>query len=155
MIAWLPPADNGGQSILAYEVHHKLANEPESSWAAVATITDINALEFTHTGLSATVDVQYKIRAQSGKGLGSFSIRNTFVLASAPTVASAPVRVASSRTSVTVTWQLTSEGGSPMSGYRLYQVPVKTGAETLVYDGTGIPTVSSARVDGLDEGDYY
>jgi len=155
VIAWLPPADNGGQSIIAYEVHHKLANEPESSWAEIATITDINALEYTHAGLSATADVQYRIRAQSGKGLGPFSIRNTFVLASAPTIAAAPARLTSTRSSVTVTWQLTSDGGSPITGYRLYQVPVRTGTEVLVYDGAGIPTVSSTRVEDLEEGEYY
>jgi hypothetical protein len=32
---------------------------------------------------------------------------------------------------------------------------VKTGAETLVYDGSGIPTVSSMLVAGLIEGELY
>ena len=42
-----------------------------------------------------------------------------------------------------------------MSGYRLYQVFVRTGAETLVYDGSGVPTVSSMLIEGLLEGELY
>jgi hypothetical protein len=112
-------------------------------------------LEYTHTGLSTDVDVQYKVRAQSGKGYGEFSIRNTFVLAGYPTVSSAPTRVTSARNSITVEWVISDDGGTPITGYRLYQIDVKTGAETLAYDGTDMPTVSSARVEGLDEGDWY
>lgn len=62
-ITWDPPKDNGGEIITAYEVHHKLATEPESAWRVVATITNINQLTYTHTGLSSLYDVQYKIRA--------------------------------------------------------------------------------------------
>lgn len=50
---------------------------------------------------------------------------------------------------------ISDDGGTPITGYRLYQIDVKTGAETLAYDGTDIPTVSSTRVEGLDEGDWY
>jgi hypothetical protein len=32
---------------------------------------------------------------------------------------------------------------------------VRTGTEALVYDGAGIPTVTSTRVEGLEEGEFY
>lgn len=57
VISWLPPTDNGGQSVTGYEVHHKLANAAESAWLAVAVISDINTLQYTHSGLSASHDV--------------------------------------------------------------------------------------------------
>jgi hypothetical protein len=154
-ISWTPPLDNGGQSIISYEVYYKQATQPESSWASIATITDINQLEYTHSGVSSAADVQYKVRAWSGKGDGPFSVRNTFVLASPPTVTAAPTKVSSTRTSITVEWQLASTGGSPITGYRLYSVRVKTGEETLAYDGQHIPTVSSMKVSALREGEYY
>lgn len=52
-------------------------------------------------------------------------------------------------------WELSDDGGSPITGYRLYVAPVRTGSETLAYDGAGIPTVSRKVVEGLEEGEYY
>jgi hypothetical protein len=64
--------------------------------------------------------VQYKVRASTRKGYGPFSIRNTYVLAGFPTVTNAPSKVSSTRNSITVEWLFTSEGGTPITGYRLY-----------------------------------
>lgn len=80
----------------------------------------MNTLTFVHTGLTGTDDVQYKVRADSNKGVGAFSIRNTFILASTPVISVAPVEVSSSKYSITVSWSLTSNGGSPVLGYKLY-----------------------------------
>jgi len=55
----MPPSENGGQSIISYEIFRKLSDQPESAWALATSngggiITDINALAYTDTGLSAT-----------------------------------------------------------------------------------------------------
>lgn len=105
--------------------------------------TDINTLTFVSTGLTGTADVQYKVLATSNKGNGAFSVRSTFILASTPTISTAPVEVSSSINSITVSWTLTSDGGSPVLGYYLYQNNVTTGGESLIYDGSSIPTVTS------------
>lgn len=141
-IKWRPPEDTGGAVILAYEVFYKLQTEPESSWALVETV-NINTLSFTHTVSNASSDVQYKVRAQTDAGYGPFSIRNTFGLASVPSITQAPVKLASTSSSITVAWVLDSDGGTPITGYRLYQTNVTTGGVYLVYDGANIPTVSS------------
>ena len=39
----MPVEDNGGATILAYEVFHKLQTEEETSWSLITT-TDINTL---------------------------------------------------------------------------------------------------------------
>ena len=119
-ISWTPPEENGGESVFQYEVYYKEADQAEAAWALITTITDINALAYTHTGLSTDVDVQYKVRAESGKGYGAFSIRNTFVLAGYPSVTNPPARVSSTRTSVTTEWLISDDGGTPITGYRLY-----------------------------------
>ena len=77
------------------------------------------------------------------------------MLAAPPTVSGAPARLASTRSSITLSWLLTADGGSPITGYRLYQTHVRTGEEVLAYDGTGVPTVSSTLVTGLEEGELY
>lgn len=95
------------------------------------------------------------MRVETEAGYGAFSIRNTFILASEPTTEDAPVKVASSETSITVSWTLTSNGGAIITGYKLYQTNVTTGGEYLVYDGTNIPTVSSHQINKLEPGNEY
>ena len=102
-----------------------------------------------------TSDSQYKIRVKTEAGKSPFSIRNTFILASTPSVSQAPTKVDSSETSITASWQLDSDGGSVITGYKLYQTNVTTGGEYLVYDGSNIPTVSSQQVKGLQAGHKY
>lgn len=87
---WTPPKDLGGGIIDNYEVWHKRVTQSESSWTKIAT-TSINTLEYEHTGLTGTDDVQYRIRAVSAlRGDGNFSARSTFILASVPVMSTAP-----------------------------------------------------------------
>ena len=83
------------------------------------------------------------MRALTEAGYSPFSIRNTFNLAAVPTISQAPVKIDSSASSITVSWTLDDDGGSPITGYQLYQTNVTTGGIYLVYDGTNIPTISS------------
>jgi hypothetical protein len=99
--------------------------------------------------------VQYKVRVTSNKGFGAFSVRNTFILASTPTILVAPVKVSSTKTTITVSWQLTNNGGSPVLGYKLYQYNVTTGGVYLIYDGSSISTVTSYTTTGLTPGNVY
>lgn len=89
-IEWGPPVTDGGSIVLSYEVFYKLQTDSEVSWTKVAT-TDINTLEFTHTGLSVSADVQYRVRALTEAGFSPFSIRNTFNLAAVPSITQAPI----------------------------------------------------------------
>ena len=153
-ITWSPTSDDGGSVILSYEVYHKLQSQNEASWAKVYDAT-INTLIFTHTGLSIDPndDVQYRVRAKTEAGYSMFSIRNTFTLAATPTISSAPVKLSSDDKSISLSWTLTSDGGSPIYGYKLYQTSVTRGGVKLVYDGSNIPTVSSTKVTDLIAGD--
>ncbi len=50
---------------------------------------------------------------------------------------------------------MTSNGGSVITGYKLYQTNVTTGGEFVVYDGTNIPTVTSANIYFVLAGHSY
>ncbi len=114
----------------------------------------MNTLNFLHTGLTGTEDVQYKVRAVSDRGVGAFSIRATFILAATPTTTT-PTKVSANKNSITVQWALNSDGGSPVLGYLLYQLNVTTGGETLIYNGSSIPTITSFTAHGLYPGHFY
>ena len=77
------------------------------------------------------------------------------MLAAKPTVTTQVTEVSSTRDSITVQWALSDDGGSQISGYRLYQTDYATGIETLAYDGTLNPLATSYRVTGLTEGAWY
>jgi len=117
--------------------------------------TDLYTLQFTHSGLSGSDDVQYKIRAVTLAGAGQFGLRATFTLASVPYVNDPPTLVSTTSHSITMKWALSSDGGSPLTGYKLYQTNTTSGGESVIYDGTNIPTVSSHEIQGLTSGHEY
>ena len=88
-------------------------------------------------------------------GNGEFSIRNTFTIASKPLITTAPQMVFQSQSQIILDWTLTSNGGSVITGYKLYQTNVTTGGEFIVYDGTNIPTVTSAKISLVIGGHSY
>lgn len=104
----------------------------------------IITLQYTHSPLPSTVDAQYRIRAFSAdRGEGVFGIRNTFVAASAPSITAAPTIDSMTKSSVTISWSLNSDGGSPIFGFKLFRNDKVYGGQVMVYDGTFIPSVSS------------
>jgi len=128
--------------------------QSEVDWTQVGE-NDLYNLQFTHSGLTGNDDIQYKIRAVAQAGAGQFGLRATFTLASVPTIDNAPVVVSRTSTSITMMWELSSDGGSPLTGYKLYQTNITTGGESVIYDGTNIPTVSSHEIKGLTSGHEY
>jgi hypothetical protein len=105
--------------------------------------------------VGADTDLQYKVRACTASGDGAFSIRNTFTLASHPSMTAPPVLLFQSKNQIELEWTLTSNGGSVITGYKLYQTNVTRGGEYLVYDGAQIPTVTAVRLRELVGGRSY
>ena len=70
-------------------------------------------------------------------------------------MSTAPIELQSKEAEITVGWQLTSNGGSVITGYRLYQTNVTDGGESLIYDGRNIPTVTSTKIRNLIAGHQY
>ena len=77
------------------------------------------------------------------------------MLANVPTTSVAPIKVVSDENSITLRWSASSDGGSPIIGYMVYQTNVTTGGEFLVYDGSVIPTVDSTKITDLTTGHQY
>lgn len=153
---WTPPVDSGGADINYYEIFYKRSTASESAWVSIGT-TDINTLEFEHSSITTgTGDVQYKIRAVSDdRGAGAFSMRSTFILASSPVISTAPVVVSKTVSTITVSWELTDDGGSSILGYKLYRYNIANGKVVLAYDGSSNSVVTSATDTGLSAGITY
>ena len=145
---WTPPPDARGGAFDKYVIYRKLANEAETEWTAIATYNvDVN----THldTTVSGDEDVQYRIQARdsirgsTSNVVGNYSPRSTFILASAPSAPNTPTIKATTRSSITVSWTPSIDGGSIITGYKLYRYNKAVGSNELAYDGSSNSVITS------------
>ena len=74
-IAWSAPADDGGETITAYDLQHRetaAAGEAEAAWTLVEDMwtTGGGALSYTLTGLEEGVSYDLQLRAVNSEGDG-------------------------------------------------------------------------------------
>lgn len=139
-ISWTAPASNGS-AITSYKI---ISNPVSSTTTVSGSLTTA-----TVTGLSAGTFYTFTVTATSvnGDSLPSnpSSAVSTFAAPGAPTITTASEGVKS----VTLTWSPGSTGGSPITGYRVYD-----SSNNLVYDGSGNLAVT-ATISGLSDGTPY
>ena len=83
-MSWVAPSDTGGSAISSYEVYYKKSSDPDSSWGLLQTIP-YSTPTCTHSGNSIPgLVANYKVRAITSYGYGSFSEVSTFVFAALP-----------------------------------------------------------------------
>lgn len=85
--------------------------------------------------------MNYEVRAKTAFGYSVYSPISSFVVASTPTML-APTLVSSTKTTITVTWAVSSNGGSSITGYILSQADSVNGVYSVVYNGTGLSSIN-------------
>lgn len=58
-------------------------------------------------------------------------------------MSTAPIIDSFSTSQVTLSWVLTSDGGSPIFGFKVFRNDKINGGQTLVYDGSKVPTIAN------------
>lgn len=131
-LSWGAPADDGGGAISAYRVFR--------NGTLVDTTPDGATRAFTDMGLVNGTTYRYRIAAMNASGQGALTDPLAAVPVSPPGAPAAPT-VTPADGSVSVTWAgPASNGGSPVTGYRLYR------------DGVALPTAFTAgQLTHLDE----
>jgi len=66
-----------------------------------------------------------------------------------------PSLISATREAINLKWMIDSDGGSAITGYRVYQTNVTTGGEFLAYDGLRTPTVTSVNFTDVIGGHTY
>lgn len=109
------------------------------------------------TGLTDSQTYGFKIQARNAINTSVMSNTQYFACADVPEASMvAPVLEEATESSITVSWsQPASDGGSPITGYKLFMNPTDDGDWYLVYDGTGQPTVLTFEKRNLQRGKYY
>jgi N,N-dimethylformamidase beta subunit-like protein/uncharacterized protein DUF4082/fibronectin type III domain protein/Big-like domain-containing protein len=148
-VDWTAPSSDGGDAITSYRITPYIGATAQTPVTVSAAATSK-----TITGLTGGTSYTFKVAAINEAGAGPDSSPSNAVTPTSATAPGAPTTVAASAgpASATVTWNApSSDGGSPISGYRI----------TPYIDATAQPPVtaaasaSSATVSGLSGGTTY
>jgi fibronectin type 3 domain-containing protein len=144
-LTWQAPASNGGAAITGYRVYRGDSSGSEALLQQVGSV-----LTFTDTGIPAGATRYYQVSAVNAVGEGSASGEAS---GSAPVAPSAPASLAAARGpgagQITLTWPAPGDGGSPISGYRVYRGDASGGEAFLASTGTTLSYVDSGLPNGV------
>ncbi len=126
VLTWDAPASDGGSAITGYDVYRGTTSGGETLLAGLGVV-----LTYTDTAVTNGVTYYYEVSAVNGVGAGP---KSNEVSATPATVPSAPQNLAAAAGDgqVALTWQApSSDGGTAVTGYRLYRGSF-AGTETLL-----------------------
>jgi len=137
---WTPPTSSGTGPVTAYRIYR---SSNGSVWGPLATIG--NVLSFIDTTVPAGATFYYGVAAISAYGEGPRSATAVAQRALPPT---APTGVVASvgKAGITVSWAAPSNGGSPITAYRIYRGTATGSGSFLVSVGAGTTTFTDANV---------
>ena len=145
-LAWSAPASNGGSTITGYRIYRGTTSGGETPLTTLANVTS-----WTDTGLSNGTTYYYKVSALNSVGEG---VASNEMPAKPATVPGAPLITGLSNGlgGETLSWSApTSNGGSPVTGYKIYR-GTTSGGESLL---TTLGNVTSWTDPAVTNGSTY
>lgn len=114
------------------------------NWPSIPiSYTTLSTLSYSFTGLTGGSTYAIKIQAVNDVGASDDSDISFFVCADKPSAPSAPTMESSSKSSITIAWNAVppaNNGGSIITGYRVYMNDLTTDKWNLVFDGSNYPS---------------
>ncbi len=151
-VTFTAPGDTGSSPITSFEV------VAEAGGAVAGTVTGVAATATTAvvTGLTNGTAYTFRVRAVNAVGDGPLSAPSNEVTPAVPVTAPAAPSIgtaSAASTEATVRWTApASDGGSPITGYR---VAVQVGATVARQVDVTDPAATSAVITGLTNGTAY
>ena len=161
-LSWTAPASDGGSPISGYRIEE--SPDGNSSWTTLEADTNSTRTTYPHTGLSGGTTRHYRVSAINSNGAGAPS--NVDGATTGTTVPDAPTvltATASGTTRINLSWTApASDGGSPITGYRIESSPngrsswtvlvATTGGASTTHSDTGLPggTTRHYRVSAIN-----
>jgi len=146
ILTWSPPADNGGLAITSYSIYRG-----NFSGGETLLITIGNVLTYTDTGLANGQTYYYKVSAWNAMGEGAKSNEASTTPAVPPSEPSDLIANGGIG-QVSLQWlPPIDNGGSPVTGYRVYK-GTSPGGETLLVTLGNVQTYLDG---GLNKGTAY
>jgi fibronectin type 3 domain-containing protein len=146
VLSWSAPASDGGAPITGYKVYRSIASGAETLLTTVGNVTG-----FTDGTLTNGTAYYYKVSAVNSVGESSLSSERSAIPATVPNPPTlAPSGAGNGQ--VSLNWTApSSDGGSAVTGYKLYR-STASGAETLLVT---LGNVTSYSDSGLSNGTTY
>src|SRR2546426_4576950 len=145
-LSWTDPVSNGGSAITGYNVYRGTSAGTETLLTTVGPV-----LAFTDGDVTPGTTYFYEVSAVNVVGEGPKSTEASATLATAPTTPRS-LAAAAGLNEATLTWAApVSDGGSPITGYKVYRA-TSAGAETLL---SMVGVVLSYTDPGLTSGQAY
>src|SRR5437879_5671384 len=149
-LTWQAPASNGGSPITNYKIYRGTASGGET---LVATIG--NQLSYSDGGLTNGVTYYYQASAVNNAGEGPRSNEASATPTAPATPPGAPQGLSATAgdATVTLTWSApSSNGGSPITNYRIYRGTSSNGETQLATIGNMLTYTDTAVTNGVT---YY
>ena len=126
-LSWEPPPSDGGSAVTGYKVYRSTVSGSATLLTSIGNVTS-----FTNTGLTNGVTYFYKVAAVNANGIGGMSEERPATPAAAPGKPQSLALTVNDPARVKLTWKApTTNGGSPLTAYRVYRSTV-SGAETFL-----------------------
>ena len=139
VLHWLPPTNDGGSPVTAYEI--------SEDQTGLTVRVQAPAKTWTTTGLQNGKGYAFRVRAVNAVGV---SPEFAFLEVVPATVPGIPLCTAtrwdSSSQSVSLPWTVPgSEGGHSITGYHVVLLKFSNNVWSVIYDWTGMPDVSDGK----------
>jgi len=151
-LSWSAPSSNGGSSVTGYDVYRGTTSGSEALLTSVGTTTS-----YSDSAVSNGTTYYYKVSAVNGVGEGAKSAEASATPATV-TVPGAPTNLVAtgSNARVALSWSApSSNGGSAITGYNVYEGTTAGGESTTPVNGTTLIGATSYTVTGLTNGTNY
>jgi predicted phage tail protein len=145
-LTWTAPANNGGSAITGYKIYWDAANPPVlNQMESGSTVLSVEV-----TGLTAGTTYYVTVTAINAAGE---SVKAVALSAMPYTTPSAPTlsQPTADGTQVALSWSANGNGGSSITGYKLY----RSGSENGTYELISSPAGLNHTDVGLTEGQTY
>ena len=154
-LSWNAPGSDGGSPITGYRI--EVSENGGSAWSTLVENTLLTGTTYTDSGLSAATTRHYRVSAINAAGTGPAS--NVAQATTSATVPDAPTELkatANGALQITLSWKAPgSDGGSPVTGYRiLVWQPEDANWSTLV-DNTGLPSTTYTHMNVLPASTWH